>query len=54
MMKREARQADEQEITVSSCLSVRLPLLEEVVAFVVDDDERWEVLDLHAPDRLHA
>ena len=28
--------------------------LEEVVALVVDDDERGEVLDLDLPDRLHA
>ena len=27
---------------------------EEVVALVVDDDERREVLDLDLPDRLHA
>ena len=27
---------------------------EEVVALVVDDDERGEVLDLDLPDRLHA
>src|SRR5258708_3365172 len=29
-------------------------VLEEVVALVVDDDERREVLDLDLPDGLHA
>ncbi len=31
-----------------------LPLLEEVVALVVDDDKRGEVLDVNLPDSLHA
>jgi len=31
-----------------------LQLAEEVVALVVGDDEGREVLDLDAPDRLHA
>src|SRR4051812_13837329 len=32
----------------------QIQLLEEVVALVVDDDERREVNDLDAPDRFHA
>src|SRR4029078_3315253 len=32
----------------------QIPLPEEVVALVVDDDEGREILDLDAPDRLHA
>ena len=32
----------------------RVAVGEEVVALVVDDDERREVLDLDPPDRLHA
>ena len=34
--------------------SSEVQLLEEVVALVVDDDEGREILDLDAPDRLHA
>src|SRR3954451_3977378 len=34
--------------------SAEIELLEEVVALVVDDDEGGKVLDLDAPDRLHA
>src|SRR6478752_6942698 len=34
--------------------STQIQLLEEVVALVVDDDERGEVDDLDAPDRFHA
>src|SRR3954468_505763 len=36
-----------------SCSS-QIQLAGEVVALVVDDDEGGEVLDLDAPDRLHA
>src|ERR1041384_7480698 len=36
------------------CPSPEIQFLEEVVALVVDDDEGREVLDLDAPDRLHA
>src|SRR3954468_9206058 len=34
--------------------SPQIQLLEEVVAFVIDDDEGREILDLDAPDRFHA
>src|SRR5262245_35062103 len=34
--------------------SPQIELLEEIVAFVVDDDEGREVLHLDPPDRLHA
>src|SRR6185312_17298348 len=34
--------------------SPQIQFLEEVVALVVDDDEGREILDLDAPDRLHA
>src|SRR3954468_13085383 len=34
--------------------STQIQLLEEVVALVVDDDERRKVDDLDAPDRFHA
>src|SRR5262249_25749581 len=34
--------------------SPQIQFLEEVVAFVVDDDEGGEILDLDLPDRLHA
>jgi hypothetical protein len=31
-----------------------LPFLEEVVAFVVNNDECWEILHLDFPNGLHA
>src|SRR5512134_1497242 len=39
--------------SLSSMLARLQELGEEVVALVVDDDERREVLDLDPPDRLH-
>src|ERR1051326_9287317 len=34
--------------------SAEIELLEEIVAFVIDDDEGRKILDLDPPDRLHA
>src|SRR5579871_3161165 len=39
---------------VFNYLLAQVQLLEEVVALVVDDREGGEILDLDAPDRLHA
>ena len=34
--------------------SPQIQFLEEIIPFVVDDDEGGEVLDVDAPDRRHA
>lgn len=34
--------------------ATRLQLLEEVVAFVIDENEGWEVLNLNLPNGFHS
>src|SRR5450631_1618721 len=34
--------------------SPQIQLLEKIIALVVDDDERREILDFDSPDRFHA
>ena len=36
------------------CCLVSLPFLEEVVAFVIDDNKRREVFNFYSPDGLHT
>ena len=31
-----------------------MQFFEKVIAFVVDHDEGWEILNFHFPDRFHA
>src|ERR1700721_840052 len=55
--RRERHQEDalgEPAVSRSATASAQIQFLEEIIALVVDHDEGGEILDLDAPDRLHA